>query len=353
VKASPASDVALFGRRSTAGEDAITPFWEWWTNEGRFVAGRSIDGGVDPEAFARTMAEKVHEMGELAWELTAGETSQHVLVISPEGDATVRALARRVVLAAPEADETWSYVDTRPPVPDPEAVVLQTSGAHDLALSEVSVAARLNGARFDVQVHHPAFPDLPAETRGQITFLALDATLGEVDTELWLGEVQPVEFPPLDGFGLNALRAVVVDLKRQRLDPDGLPQWVLLSGETSEGPLQALVRSPLHPLTAPHLDTYVAVAVPYADRTEGGLPGSTALEDLRGLEHRLGARLGNDGQVVAHLSTGGVRTLHLYVDSTADLVPTVKQVARSWDQGKVSVHDMHDPAWQAVAHLRH
>jgi hypothetical protein len=345
--------MGLFGKRSAAGEDAITPFWEWWTNEGRFLAERSIDGGIDPDAFARTMADKVHTLGELAWELSAGEVSQHVLVITPEGDAAARPLARRVVLAAPEADETWSYVDTRPPVPDPEAVVLQTNETLDIVLSQVSVTARLNDGRFDVQVHHPVFPDLPAEARGQITFLALDATLGEVDTELWLGEVVPVEFEPLDGFGLNALRSVVHDLKRQRLDPDGQPQWVLLRGETSEGPLLALVRSPLHPLTAPHLDTYVSVAVPYADRTDGGLPGGDSLEALRAFEHRLAARLGNDGQVVAHVSTGGVRTLHLYVDSTSGALAIVKEVARTWDQGKVTVHDMADPGWQAVAHLRH
>jgi hypothetical protein len=27
-------------------------------------------------------------------------------------------------------------------------------------------------------------------------------------------------------------------------------------------------------------------------------------------------------------------------------------VARAWSEGSTSVHDMHDPAWQAVAHLR-
>jgi hypothetical protein len=56
--------------------------------------------------------------------------------------------------------------------------------------------------------------------------------------------------------------------------------------------------------------------------------------------------------VVAHLSNAGTRTMHLYVDSTADVLPAVKDVARSWDQGKVEVHEMHDPGWSAVQHLR-
>jgi hypothetical protein len=340
--------VSLFRKRHQP-EDAITPFWEWWSAEGRDLAEQSIDGRLDPDDFARTMTERVQSLGELSWQLAAGETSQRVLVISAGGDPALRALARRVVLAAPDPDDAWSYVDARPPVPDPESVVL--SGAEHLSLANVRVAARMNGGLLDVQVHHPAFVDLTEERRSEVTFLALDAALGEVDTELWIGEVTPVELEPLDGFGLAALRSVVHDLKRQRLDADGLPAWVMLRGETSAGPLIAMVRSPLHPLTAPHLDTYVSVAVPYRDQTDG-LPGSEALESLRVLEHRLGARLGNDGQVVAHLSTGGVRTFHLYVDSTAGMLPTIKDVAHSWDQGKVTVHDMHDPGWQAVGHLR-
>ncbi len=341
-----------FRRRSTGAAHPYAAFWDWWSSEGRTLAEQSIDGHLDPDDFARTMAARVHSLGELAWELAAGETSEHVLVISPGGDPTLRALARRVVLAAPEADETWSYVDSRPAAPDPESIVLSAGGTPDVDFARISVAARMNEGRFDVLVHHPAFADLPEETRAQVTFLALDAAVGEIDTELWLGEVQPVEFPPLDGFGLAALRAVVQDLKRQRLDPDGQPRWVLLSGETPEGPLLVMVRSPLHPVTAPHLDTYVAVSVPYQGRTESGLPDDETIEALRSFEHRLAARLGNEGQVVAHLSVAGVRTLHLYVDSTSGLLPTIKEVARSWDQGTVSVHDMHDPAWQAVVHLR-
>ena len=56
--------------------------------------------------------------------------------------------------------------------------------------------------------------------------------------------------------------------------------------------------------------------------------------------------------MVAHLSTAGVRTFHVYVDSTTGARDTIKEVARSWGDGSTSVHDMHDPAWQAVAHLR-
>ncbi len=339
-------------RRSSRGSPSdYAPFWDWWTAEGRALAEQTVTGEADPESFAATMTSRLHALGELSWEIAAGDVSDHVLVIGTEGNAELRALARRVVLAAPEPDESWAYVDSRPPAPEPESVVVGIEG-QDIDFARVQVAARMNDGRFDVQVHHPAFPDLPEQARALATFLAVDAALGEVDTELWLGEILPVELEPLDGFGLTALRSVVQDLKRQRLDADGQPHWVMLRGETADGLLLAMVRSPLHPLTAPHLDTYVAVTVAYQDQAAGGQPGDTSLEALRAFEHRLGARLGNDGQVVAHLSTAGIRTFHVYVDSTTGALATVKEVARSWGEGTTSVHDMHDPAWQAVAHLR-
>jgi Family of unknown function (DUF695) len=345
--------VAFLRRRRPAGPDGpIAAFWDWWATDGRTLAERSISGRLEPEQFAETMTARVRTLGELGWELAAGEVSEHVLVVRSEGEPESRAVARRVVLAAPDADTTWSYVDTRPPVPDPESVVVAVGDLQDVDFARVQVTARVDSGRFDVQVHHPAFADLPEEGRALVTFLALDATLGEVDTELWLGEVTPVEFPPLDGFGLTALRSVVQDLKRQRLDADGRPGWVMLRGETKQGPLLAMARSPLHPLTAPNLDTYVAVTLPYSQRTFDGLPDEGSLEPLRDFEGRLEKSLGTTGQVVAHLSNAGTRTLHVYVDSTADVLPSVKGLARSWDQGTADVHEMHDPGWSAVTHLR-
>lgn len=297
------------------------------------------------------MDARVRSLGELGWELVAGDSSEHVLVLTAGGDPEKRPLARRVLLAAPVADETWSYLDARPPARDPESVVLSAAGAGDLDLARVQVAARMNGGLLDVQVHHPAFADLPSEAQVEIMSLALDAALGELDRALWLGAVHPVGSAPLDGFGLTALRSVVRDLKGQQLDGQGRPRWTMLRGQTQGGPLVAVVRSRLHPLTAPHLDTYVAVSLPYADRGDDGLPGPDSADALRWFEERLVEELGSHGELVAHLSTAGTRTLHLYVDSAAGLLPTLKEHARSWREGRAGVHEMRDPGWDAVQHL--
>ncbi len=343
--------MALFRRRSTGSSNGpAASFWDWWTTQGRGLAEDSIAGRLDPHSFAETMTPRVKSLGELGWELTSGDTSEHVLVLTSRGDPALRAAARRAVLAAPDADATWSYVDSRPPVPHPEAVVVDTEDVQ-VDLSRVRVSARMSNGRFDVQLHHPCFSDLPPDGRSRVASLILDTTLGEVDAELWLREVLPVELSPLDGFGLSALRAVVLDLKRQRLDGEGRPPWAMLRGETPQGPLLAMVRLPLHVMTAPQLDTYVGVSLPYSHATESGLPDEGSLEPLRLFEARLEAELGTSGLVVAHLSNAGVRTLHVYVDSSSDVVPVVKGLAKVWDQGRASVHDMHDPGWDAVQHL--
>ena len=273
---------------------------------------------------------------------------------SPRGRPGLRALARRVVLAAPEADETWSYVDARPPVRRSRGGRAQPRGLTDVALAEVRVAARMDEGRFDVQVHHPPSPTSPSEARAQVTFLALDATLGEVDTELWLGEVQPVGVPAAgrvraDGAAVRRQRPEAAATRRRR--PAALGDAA--RRDRAQGPLRR--------------DGALAAAPGDARRTSTPTsrwpcpiaPDSTACPATRRssrcatFEHRLGARgSATSGQVVAHLSTAVVRTLHLYVDSSADVLPTVKEVARSWDQGRATVHEMHDPAWQAVAHLR-
>lgn len=336
------------GPAAGAGIDA---FWQWWTAEGRADAERSIEGDLAPQDFASTMAEHLDPVGPLAWELTTGDVSQHVLVVSAEGDPERRALARRVVLAAPEADATWSYVDTRPPAADPEGIVLGSDGEL-IDFDRVGVSARLHGEQFDVAVHHPAYAQLPAEARERITVLALDAALGESGTELWIGGVTASEVSPVDAFGLSALRAVVHDLERQHVDADGRPRWLMLQGQGPGGPLVAMVRRLLRPSTAPHLDTYVSVALPYRGRDAHGLPDESSAAALEDVQQRLADALGTSGEIVAHLSTGGVRTVHLYADSTAAPVPALKQVAKTWAEGRAAVHEMHDPGWEAVAHLR-
>ena len=109
---------------------------------------------------------------------------------------------------------------------------------------------------------------------------------------------------------------------------------------------------PLSSASAPHLDTHVAVVVPFTDRNEGGFPGPASLQALRDLEDHLRDRLGGSGRVVAHETRAGSRVLHAYVDGTTPAADQLRVAVRGWQQGVVKTHPHPDPGWQAVAHLR-
>jgi len=51
------------------------------------------------------------------------------------------------------------------------------------------VATVVDGGKVHVQLSHPDFASLPDDAQAQITFLFLDALLGEEVVECWVGEV--------------------------------------------------------------------------------------------------------------------------------------------------------------------
>ncbi len=341
-------------RRRSAPPDpqaAIADFWAWWGREGAAAVDAAIEAR-DPvresDRISRAVA-AVHPG--LDWELGPGTLSRHQMVVSAGGDHELRAVARQWLRAAPAPDEVWEYADLRQPAADLAGHVVSVGG-RDLPFSEVVVTARRRGPRFDVTVFHPLFADVDDHARLQLTFLALDAALGEADVETWVGEILPAAHPPMDAFPLEHLRGLVVDLAAELSGDDGEPSWSMLQGEGPRGPVLVMARTVLAPVQAPDLDRHVAVSVPFADRTEAGFPAETSLQALRDLEDHLVDRLGSGGRLLAHATQAGVRTLHFYVDGTGPGEDVLRTAADGWRDGAVSVTAQPDPGWQAVAPFR-
>jgi hypothetical protein len=349
--------MGLFRRRGDAPvpdhDAAIADFWRWWADTGRAAADAALASG-DVQAFVDPLSARVHAVSEeLAWELGSGEAlgSRHVLTVTAEGNADVRALARRWLRAAPAPDATWAFADLRQRAPDVSRVELGI-GEETLALRDVLVGARVVGHHVDVTVHHPAFERLDEGTRQQAAYLALDSAAGEEAVESWLGEITPSEVPPIDGFPLVHLCGFLDDHARARRDAEGNPTWVLLQGSGPAGPVMAMAQVPLASVAAPLLDTHVGVLVPFSDHTDEGYPGPGSLDALRALEDHVLERLEGQGRLVAHETSAGERTLHYYVDGTGPGAEVVRAAVAGWDQGHPDVDVDRDPGWAAVAHLR-
>lgn len=349
--------MGLFSRRSRSDDAdaqraAISGFWSWWRDAGASDTAAALADGEPGRTADEIGAHVAAIHPALGWEFAPGLGSLHVLVLSREGNPQLRAVARRWRRAAPDADETWQYADARQPAVDPAAFTVELDGAR-IHASEVTVSARVSGTSLDVALFHPALADLPAERRTAAVFLLLDHVVGEADVETWIGSIEALTLAPLDPIPLLTLPVVVHQLRERHTDAQGRPSWVLLEGRTPGGlPVVASAQVPLTPATAAQLDAHVAVAVPFTDRTDGGLPGPSSLQPLRDFEDHLTRRLGDSGRLVAHQTSGGMRLLHFYVDTTTPAADQLRAAVGGWDQGAVRIQVEYDPSWEAVAHLR-
>lgn len=337
------------GRQQAA---AITAFWTWWGERGAGETAAAIQQG-EPERTVDAMSRHVQAIDKgLAWELNAGSVGRHVLVVSSEGNPQLRPVARRWRLAAPPADDVWEYSDTRLPARDPAGTQF-TIGDVRLDLAAATVFAMVNGATVDVSVHHPAFASIPEQARTLATFLMLDTVLGEAAVETWIGTVEPSTIAALDPVPLTGLRTVVRELTQRFTDGAGRPVWMALEGQAQDGSkVVAGVQVPLRAATAPHLDTYAGMVIPFTDSTPDGLPTEDCLRALADLQRHLAERLGDSGRVVAHETSRGFRILHTYLDGTTPAAEQLRVAVGGWQQGSVQLSVAPDPGWTRVEHLR-
>ncbi len=92
------------------------------------------------------------------------------------------------------------------------------------------------------------------------------------------------------------------------------------------------------------------MTLPFAGQTPLGLPDPGSLGRLRELEDELTGRLPPYVLLVAHETTRGVRTLHLYADSDDPAVAgQVRDIVSGWPGSAVS--PSLDAGWRAIRHL--
>ncbi|PRX48272.1 hypothetical protein B0I33_10486 [Prauserella shujinwangii] len=142
--------------------------------------------------------------------LERGQRAVYALVVSGQEDPELRPYTDAWKAAAPAEDAIWEYHDSVPPVPDPAEVTVNVGGQR-VALAEVRVVAQVDETEgvVDVAVHHPRFADLDEATRTALTFLPLDAALGERLAAERLRRVETAELEPAGSISLVELRDLV------------------------------------------------------------------------------------------------------------------------------------------------
>jgi hypothetical protein len=329
------------------GTSAIAEFWRWWSQARERVAAGISDGSIG--SMAGEIGDRVEAINDdLQWELSPGRVAKHALVLSSGGDAALRATVSRWLAAAPPADAVFEYVGSRQPDDRAFTARMRMDG-HELDLSELRFAFLVedHGHGVDVEVFHPEFVRMEERARVRVAFLALDWALGEDQVELWVRAVEAPSKAPEELQTLAELRATVAAVAARHAEP----VYAMLEALTDRGmPLLAVVQVPLKGARWPRFDTHVAVKIGFPAR-ENGLPTEEALALLRDHEDAIAAAVGEDGDVVAHETCEGVRTLHVYVDGTTAAAAVAGETARSGPyDGRAEVN--YDPRFARVEHLR-
>lgn len=150
---------------------------------------------------------------ELHFSLERGRRAIYALVVTGQEDPRLRPYTDAWRDAAPPEDAIWEYHDSVPPVPDPTLVTVNL-GEHRIRLADVRVVAQVDETEgvVDVAVHHPVMASLDAAARSAMTYLPLDAALGERLAAERLRRVETADAEPADTIGLLELRTLIQGL---------------------------------------------------------------------------------------------------------------------------------------------
>jgi hypothetical protein len=204
-------------------EAAAIEFWQSWFR--LLPEINAALGDREPQRVEHDLCRLVARLHpDLHFSLERGQERIYALVVTGQEDPALRPFTDAWKAAAPEEDAIWEYHDSVPPVPDPTGVTVNL-GAHRIALADVRVAAIVDEqARVvDVAVHHPQLAELEESVRSTMTFLPLDATLGERLAGERLRRVETAESEPAGAITLLELRDLVRALDQRRPEDVGGP----------------------------------------------------------------------------------------------------------------------------------
>lgn len=343
--------MAKFWRKGPRGPDprpAIAGFWAWW-GEHRGEVLDAVDEQRGDDLSRLLHAAVIAVDPGLQWEISGSHEKRFTLVVSSGGRPELRAIAERWMLAAPDDSEV-AFSSTRRRDPEMFDSTTLTVDDYEIHFAEFVAGTRVEqrSGKLDVIVHHPLYPLLEEPHRIQLAFLALDAALGEDDTQRWLGTVQVSADAPTDAIPVASLGSVVDQLRPR---PD---QWAALRGTGPHGPIVALVRRPFGRVDRPLADTHVSVVLDYPAGADGMPSDPSVAGEAEEIEERMLLALGGDGPHAVHLGRvtgGGEVVVHFYVDGLEVDPAVLRPAIASWRRGKTSLVITADPAWREVAQL--
>jgi hypothetical protein len=216
AKKAPSAEKAQKAPQETKPADHAAlaeQFWARWRQLLPEVSAALGDG--EPQRFEHPLSEAVAAVHpDLHFAVEAGTKAEYALLVTGQEDPRLRPYTDAWKAAAPPQDYLWEYHDHVPPVPDPDGVTVNVGGQR-IALADVRLAAQVDDEEgvVDVAVYHPAMSELSEASRQAMTFLPLDATLGERVAGQRLRRVETAVNEPAEAITLRELRDLVAHLE--------------------------------------------------------------------------------------------------------------------------------------------
>jgi len=333
--------MGLFSKRKAAPTHPVFDFWAWWAAEGERLVTEAIAAN-QIATVVKIIAKRVAAIDpELDWELGPGAVAEHRFSLTSGGVAHKRPLAERWKRAAPAETKTWEFATSREAKESPLSGGFEYNG-HRLQLDSLRFSPEFDESkrRVHVESYHPDFEALSKNDRLAVTFLALDWLLGEDDVERWLGGIDASATATDSSLTGEQFAAAVVEFAGAH----STEAWAVFEGTARGGaPLLTFARQGTRWIDRPLLDLHNEITVRFA-RT--GFPDSEALERLREMEDEIEKSFSLSAVFIAHETTGGERTFHLYSDS--EDVNVTEAIARFALANAARHSSRIDPSWQRV-----
>ncbi|HEX3590921.1 MAG TPA: hypothetical protein VHV74_14915 [Pseudonocardiaceae bacterium] len=208
------------GPPRTDPAEAALRFWARWEE-----LLPSIGAALGDQELSRVEHELCEAVAaihpELHFSLDRGQQAVYALVVSGQEDPDLRPYTDAWKAAAPAGGVLWEFHDSVPAVPDPNGVTVNLSGFR-IRLADFLVAAQVDeeAGVVDVTVYHPQLSELDEPGRSAMTFLPLDATLGERLAGERLRRVETAFSKPDNAITLRELRTLVRRLAGGSATPD-------------------------------------------------------------------------------------------------------------------------------------
>lgn len=201
----------------------VAAFWEWYAaNAKRFydvIEAKRCDDLTDE------VCKGVDEtLADFAWNFGSGENGVgHSFTLSGEGNAHRQLLAAFWKDRAP-AIPGWTFFWTKQPTASIEGSEMHFDSMVFKPI-EFWLTPRVNieDEKIDLTIWHPLFPKIDERSRWTASFLLLDETLGEVDTENWIGKIELGDQHLANAIPLAELRSFVAKLREETDWQKGAP----------------------------------------------------------------------------------------------------------------------------------